>query len=422
MPESMNPMTLKWRRRSFGLDSKTAEGTELLCPSCEETNMVSTFVHNKRALVCPECGSVQPVVSGAFETPKDAWRSLNKTKQAQPVFFEGRFPLWSKVAARIGHDPGKGVVQQYPVIGGRRRYHHRPLSSWKMSNGRTLTLTTDELEAKTWNRLKGKHNAAFPKIHDVFSVTATGADPVWAIVHEEVNWPVPADWDFFVDQFFRWRAMQHGGLAPASMNDINNFLRYILDPEVANPLTLKRARTEQVLPWKMTKGRRKEADTTRTQLLRDPTVQEKIQWAKAALKFLDSAQVKFRDFDPSNLGLTKSGNVVVTNLAESRSKPNKTGRMGRIKGSTLSGLLETASAINILLEGAPVETLHVLSGETRYLLTLIHGHSAARAVVLQKAGMEASSSGSLKEGMDYISQLATQLGGKATKLLKKLKG
>ena len=45
-------------------------------------------------------------------------------------------------------------------------------------------------------------------------------------------------------------------------------------------------------------------------------------------------KVHFRDFDPSNLAMTVQGNrAVITNLAESRSIPTKTGRTGRVKGS-----------------------------------------------------------------------------------------
>lgn len=336
--------------------------------------------------------------------------------------FDGRSPLWESLAKRVGHDSNSGVLQQYPVIGGRRRYHHRPLTSWKLSNGRVLTLTSDELEAKVWNRLKGKKDEAFPAIYDVFTVTPSGAERMWAIVHEPLSYPVPDDWEFFVDAFFKWRAMQKGGLHPTSVDDIVDFLRYILDPEVANPKTLKRARTEHVLPWQMTKNRRKEADTTRTQLLRDQTLQKKIQWAKSAIKFLDANKVKFRDFDPSNLGVTKDNDVVVTNLAESRSGPAKAGRMGRISGSVDNDpLLKTASALNVLLEGEPITTLQVISSETRYLLTLVYDNLDARAVVWYAAFHDDAESESLKKGLLFLRDLADKIGGKATKLWKNIK-
>ena len=421
VPDSKNPLTLKWRRRSFGLDNPTARPADEVCPSCDgNVDMVETFRHNQRKAVCPECGYVKDLMSAAFAKPVDAWKNISKTKSDHPPMFDGQSPLWESLSKRIGHDSNSGVLQQFPVIGGRRRYHHRPLSSWKLSNGKVLTITSDEMEGKVWNRLKGKNNDAFPRIYDVFSVAPANAEKQWAIVHEAMTYPIPDDWEFFVDSFFKWRAMQHGGLHPTKEEDIVDFLRYVLDPEVANPKTLKRARTEAVLPWAMTKSRRKATDTTRTQLLRDQTLQQKIQWAKAVIKFLSQNKILFRDFDPSNLGLTKDG-VVVTNLAESRSGPAKSGRMGKVSGSA-DTLQKTASALNILFEGEPISTLEVFSSETRLLLSLIHEHEPARLLIWYAAFGDKADAATLREGMLYLRDLSKRVGGKATKLLKNMKG
>jgi transcription initiation factor TFIIIB Brf1 subunit/transcription initiation factor TFIIB len=408
---SEDPTRVKWRRRSLGLDQGELDDT--VCPSCEG-DMVRTKVSGAQKLVCSDCGYTMEAVSSAF----DAWKHVKSGRQEMPPLFEGRSALWETLAKRVGHSSDNGVVQQYPVIGGRRRYHHRPLTSWKLSNRRTLTLTSDEMEAKVWNKMKGKNVLSFPTIWDVFSVSPKDAEKVWAIVHEPITYPIPADWEFFVDSLFKWRAMQHGGLAPVREDDIVDFLRYILDPEVADPKTLKRARVEHVLPWKTTKSRRKETDTTRTQLLRDQTLQEKVQWAKAAIKYLAQAGVKFRDFDPSNLGVTDKGEVVIVNVAESRSLPTTTGRMGKISGS-VGDLQRTASAINVLLEGEETTTMSPLSGETRYLLSLVHEYEPARDLVTCVAF--GGNPIDRQAAADYINELARRFGGKANKLAKAIK-
>ena len=410
------PLTEVWRRRAAGLNNKGGT-TSLQCPSCDDGRLVKVRVDGVRRLVCDECAYQQDVVSGAFKGPVDAWRSVKKGSQPYPPLFEGSYPLWMKVAQRVNHDVKKGVVQQFPVIGGRRRYHHRPLTSWKLSNGKVLTITSDPLEAKAWNRLKRKRHEAFPSVSDTFSISPPVGVRVWAIVHEALTFPPPEDWDHFVDSFFRWRAMQHGGLAPAKQTDLKEFLEYVIDPEKSDPKTLKKDKVEFVLPWQMTKQRRKDTDDRRTSLIRDPGLEKKIQWAKSALRFLSQNKVKFRDFDPSNLGVTKrGGRTVITNIAESRSIPKRTGRMGRVKAS--SGIQEVVTAFNLLLEGGPaMGGMYFMSGETRYLVTILNDHPAARALLLFAAKMGTRPDAEATErGMAYLNKLAVMTGGKATKL------
>jgi serine/threonine protein kinase len=292
--------------------------------------------------------------------PYDGWKNLKTGKLAAPVELEDADGLWKAIADRIGHDPEKGVEMRAPIIGGRRRYHHRPLRSYHLSNDRTLTLTTDELEAKTWNNLKAKRHPAMPRIYDVFSVKKKGEKEakLWAVVHEQLYWPIEENWNLFVDSFFKWRAMEREALSPAKSTDLEGFLRWVIDPEQADPKTTQKHRIEVVLPWKMTRQRRDDVADRRKKLFALPDLEAKIKWAKSALKYLHQNKVKFRDFDPSNLAMTKKGNrVVITNLAESRSIPTKTGRTGRVKGAAASTWYHTTSRKNlpsILREGLKI--------------------------------------------------------------------
>lgn len=269
--------------------------------------------------------------------PYDGWKAIKKGMQPIPTPLEGHEKLWNRIADRLGHS---GEVRQLaPVIGGRRRYHHRPLTSWLLKNGSVLTLTTDEAEAKVWNNLKRKRHPAMPRIFDVFAVRFTGEKKpkLWAIVHERLTWPVDEDWVQFVDSFFRWRAWSKGALKPAQASDLEGFLRFIIDPEATDPKVVQRHRIEHVLPWQMTKERRKDVKQRRQDVYSGPDLEGKIAWAKAALKFLRSNKVRFRDLDPSNLAKTKKGGrVVITNLAESRSLPKRVGRLGSVTASILN--------------------------------------------------------------------------------------
>ena len=264
-----------------------------------------------------------------------SWSGFPSGMTGVPTPLEDAQELWKLIAERIGHNVDKGVQQRAPIIGGRRRLQ-RPITSWHLSNDRTLTLTTDELEAKTWNNLKDKRHPSMPRIYDTFSVKRKdepGAK-LWAIVHEKLTWPVEKDWDLFVDSFFKWRAMEREALSPAKATDLEGFLRWVIDPEKADPSTTQKNRIEVVLPWKMTRQRRDDVADRRKSLFALPDLEEKISWAKSALQYLKKNKVKFRDFDPSNLAMTVQGNrAVITNLAESRSIPTKTGRTGRVKGS-----------------------------------------------------------------------------------------
>jgi hypothetical protein len=96
----------------------------------------------------------------------------------------------------------------------------------------------------------------------------------------------------------------------------------------------------------MTRQRRDDVADRRKALFALPDLEAKISWAKSALQYLKQNKVKFRDFDPSNLAMTKRGDrVVITNLAESRSVPTKTGRTGRVKGSAADALRAAADSI-----------------------------------------------------------------------------
>lgn len=273
-----------------------------------------------------------------MSSPYDhGWTNIRSGKVLIPYVLEESEVLWRSIAARVGHDYESGVEQRAAILGGRRRLQRvRPITAWKLSNNKTLTITTDELEAKTWNNLKSKRHPAMPRIFDVFSILKRGesAPKLWAILHEPLSWPVPKNWELFVDSFFRWRAMDREALSPAKVTDLEEFLRWVIDPETTDEKTTKKDRIEVVLPWKMTRERRNDVADRRKKLFALPDLEAMIKWAKSALQYLKTNKVKFRDFDPSNLAVTQKGNrVVITNLAESRSKPTRTGRTGRVKGS-----------------------------------------------------------------------------------------
>lgn len=269
----------------------------------------------------------------AFPKPHDGWKKLKKGRLPNPTEFDGHERLWEKIIARLGIKPGTSVIQVAPVIGGRRRYHHRPLTTWKLpQNKGQITLTSDPMEAKSWNRLKTKRHPAMPKIKDVFQVDRTGEEPLWAIHHEELTFPPADDWYLFVDTFFRWRAMAKNALQAAKPEDLAEFMEWVVSPETGDPKAQKRNRVDQVLPFAIKQKREDKIDLVRKKLMLDRTLEKKLKWAKSTLNFLKSAQVKHRDLDPSNLGATKrSGRVVVTNIAESRSQGKKTGRLGRVR-------------------------------------------------------------------------------------------
>lgn len=243
-----------------------------------------------------------------------------------------KFPkTWAMMAAKLGHDTETGVVQLAPILGGRRRYHHRPLSTWLLSNHLCLTLTTDPMEAKAWNSLVGKNHPAFPKIFSVTALKLSGGDApkLWAIVHERLFWSPAPDWVMFVDMLFRWRAWNHqAALKPITPTDIDDFLLWL---HGGAEESTRKGKVEHALPWQQVRERRKEIAKIREQLLRDSGLAAKVKWAKSAVALLHGSGVRFQDFDPSNLGKTKGGRTVVTNIAESRSKPTRTGRLGQVK-------------------------------------------------------------------------------------------
>lgn len=289
--------------------------------------------------------SQKPLTAMAFAVPHDGWKNIAKGKRPEPQPLEDHGKLWAAIADRIGHKTPRGVTQLAPVIGGRRRYHHRPLTSWLLSNGKVLTLTSDPMEATVWNKVKGKRHPALPLIYDTFSVTFSQPDvpkakrkpAYWAILHERLTWPLDADWLLWMDTFFRWRAMAGNALRPAKQSDLEGFLRFIIDPEKSDPKTVQRRRIEHALPWQMAKERRKDVADRRKNIWAGQDFEGKVKWAKAALAFLATSKIHFRDFDPSNLAKTmKGGRTVITNLAESRSRPVKPGRVGSITGQMLT--------------------------------------------------------------------------------------
>ena len=243
--------------------------------------------------------------------PHDAWKNIPKGKQPLPEPFVGHEPLWAKIATRLKANQSKGVTQLAPVIGGRRRYHHRPMSSWLLPNGRVLTLTPDKMEAEAWLRLKGKKTVATPVIYDVFKVEMSAPrnrkKSAYAIVHERLYWPASRDWVLFVDTFFRWRAMQKDALKPANTKDVAQFLRFIDEPKVTDPKTVRRRSVERAVPFSTMNERRKDIAQRRRGIRKDPNLNKKIKWATAVLTFLEKSKVKHRDLDPSNLARTAKG-------------------------------------------------------------------------------------------------------------------
>ncbi len=269
----------------------------------------------------------------AFPKPHDGWKKLKKGRLPHPSEFDNHESMWERIAERLGIKPGAQVIHVAPVIGGRRRYAARPLSTWKLpQNKGQLTLTTDRMEAMSWNRLKSKRHPAMPKIKDVFQVDRSGEPPIWAIHHEELTFPPADDWYLFVDTFFRWRAMAKDALKPAKPQDLAEFMEWIVSPETGDAKAQNRNNTGAVLPFAIKQKREDKIDMVRKRLLMDGTLEKKLKWAKSTLNFLKTASVSHRDLDPSNLGATKrAGRVVVTNIAESRSQGKKTGRIGRVK-------------------------------------------------------------------------------------------
>lgn len=367
----------------------------------------------------------------AFKKPVDAWKKVKPGIQPLPSPLKGHEKLWLKIAARLGVDPKKGVTQLAPVIGGRRRYHHRPMTSWLLPDKKTtLTITPDKLEAQSWNRLRNKRHIAMPRIYDVFELRLSGVkQPMWGIVHERLTWPVDPDWNLFVDSFFRWRAMQKDALKPADSKDLEDFLRFVIDPKKADPVTVTRKRVETALPFKMMNERRHDVAVRRKSIWKDPGLEEKIAWAKSTLKFLKDNKVRHRDLDPSNLAKTLKGRTVVTNIAESRSKgKGKIGRLGRVSSSNLASdpfgptpapdALRTAQAINILLDpSAPLmESMQMLSGETRILHGRIHHDADMRSAVQEAAFKVGFPQDGIVRGLEKLTDLAEQLGGKAVRL------
>lgn len=236
-----------------------------------------------------------------FRTPHDAWKKIRKGRVPFPAEFVGHEKMWAKVADRLGLKPGQVLEQRAPVIGGRLRYHHRPLTSWRLPGSKgTLTLTTDEMEAKSWNRLKGKRSAYTPLIKDVFEVRFSDGAQFWAIHHENLTFPPPPDWLLFVDTFFRWRAMAKDALKPAVPEDLDTFLLWISKDEGAPQ---RRRRQEAAIPFKLRQKRNEKIDEVKSKISSDSSLHLKVKWAKAALKFLKANAVKHRDLDPSNLGV-----------------------------------------------------------------------------------------------------------------------
>lgn len=377
-------------------------------------------------------------VDAAFAKPHDAWKHVKKGKLEVPDEFIGHEKLWRHIARKkLGVDPGKGVHQLPPVIGGRRRYHHRPLTTWKLpGRGGSVTFTPDEMEAKSWNRMKSKRHPAMPVIYNVFEIRRRGKKKVWAIQHATLAWPPDHDWYLFIDTFFRWRAMQHDALKPAEPYDVQEFLEFIMVPDVSDERTIQRRRAEDVLPFKVKHKRRTKIDKVREQVWDDPGLMTKVKWAKSTIAFLKNNKVKHRDLDPSNLGKTMRGKTVVTNIAESRSRGGKTGRVGRVSGgapsmplpvnesgspfgpSTVAPLLRTAQACEHLLdpEAPLLESVHIFSGGDRRTYGLIHMCRHKRAVVLEAAFKIGFDPETLKRGMDKLSKFAMYHGGKARKI------
>jgi len=377
-------------------------------------------------------------VSSAFKVPHDAWKHIKHGNLDQPDEFVEHPKMWKRIAKRLGIDPERGVRQRAPVIGGRRRYHHRPLTTWELpKQAGSITLTPDKMEGKAWNRMKSKRHPAMPVVHDVFEVRLRGKKPMWAIHHDTLRWPPEQDWLLFVDTFFRWRAMQYGGLRPADPEDVQEFLEYVAavdEPSVYDPSEVRRRRPDQAIPFAK-KERGDHLMKARQSVWRDPGLERKVRWAKSILSFLKQNNVKHRDLDPSNLGKTRRGKTVVTNIAESRSKGRNTGRTGRISGSgapsrpipindhdnhfgpsKVAPLLRTAQAYSFLIEGpdAPLlESSAFLSGGTRRTVGLIHLCPYKRAALLEAAFGIGFPEETVRKGLKKLEELANYHGEKA---------
>ena len=271
----------------------------------------------------------------AFKKPHDAWKKVASGKFPMPEELKGHEQVWLKIAKRLKFDPSRGVTQKAPVIGGRRRYHHRPLTTWALPQRKGyLTITTDPMEAKSWNRLKGKRHIAMPRIKDVFVLQLNDGRKYYAIQHEPLTYPPDDDWYLFIDTFFRWRAMSKDALKPAQPSDVREFLEWVLDVEGTDKKAHKRRRQDAVIPFDMGKKRDNKIKKVKEALWRDAGLQEKVKWAMKTIKFLKANKVKHSDLDPSNLGKTARGRTVITNIAESRSQGKNIGRTGRVSGRT----------------------------------------------------------------------------------------
>lgn len=362
--------------------------------------------------------------------PHDAWKNIPKGKQPLPEPFVGHEPLWAKIATRLKANQSKGVTQIAPIIGGRRRYHHRPMSSWLLPNGRVLTITPDKMEAEAWLRLKGKKTVATPVIYDVFKVELSAAGnrkrSAYAIVHERLYWPASPDWVLFVDTFFRWRAMQKDALKPANTKDVAQFIKFIQEPAATDPKTVRRRSVERAVPFSTMNERRKDIAQRRRGIRKDPNLDKKIKWATSVLTFLQKNKVKHRDLDPSNLARTAKGRAVVTNIAESRSRGKPTGPLKRVRAATdpfasnsARRSMRTARAVAQLLdpEAPPLESTQLFSSEMRFVIGLCHQDRDMRTAVQEAAYREGGfTPGSLLRGLKKLSQMAKLHGGRFFRL------
>jgi len=415
----------------------------------DKVSQTKTHIQDvKNYLDSPESEDHQ-IPAMAWPKPHDAWKKLRSGKLATPTEFEGHEKVWKRIAKRLGFDYGGGVTQKAPVIGGRKRYHHRPLTTWRLP-GKVghLTLTTDPMEAKSWNRLKGKRHPAMPRVKDVFEIKLTGGDKYWAIHHEALTWPPKTDWYVFIDTFFRWRAMSKDALKPAKPSDLKEFLEWVLIPEEADAKAQKRRRQEAIIPFKMKKKRDTKIEQARKVIWEDPGLQQKIKWAKSTLKFLKSNNIKHADLDPSNLGKTPKGRTVVTNIAESRSRGKNIGRIGRVAAKVSAAgapnsesalprkrisdspfgpgivpdILQTVQACHSLLNpDAPVVTsVHMLSGSGRKTFGLIHLDRHMRIAVLEAAYGLGLPPSSVAKGLKRLKGFADFHGEKAWKIYREV--
>jgi hypothetical protein len=305
-------------------------------------------------------------------------KTVDETPTHIPTELENRPDLWVKLSTRIGHDVDGPVTPKAAVIGGQRRYHHWPLSTYDLGDGRSVTITTSPKEASAWMALKGSSNPAFPKIYDVVRLPGK----LFAITHETLSWPVDEGWRLFVDTMFKWRAMEKGSLHPVTQQDMEDFLRFLIDPRLTDKKTIKKDRIEDIIPFDLAVGRRAEIDLVRKQLMNGSQLEDKIAWAKSALKLLGGLGIPFEDFDPSNLGKTKDGRTVIVNLGESGDAKADVPIMA-------STMLKTSQALNALLgEGGPDLTDYLfLSEEMRYILQMVVAHPYVRSTVEWMAEM-----------------------------------